>query len=149
MSTETWAPIWPGSRGLWLGVVIALAIVVSPIADAAVRQCSARLTSIPAVGQTEQAARKGALDDWTAKAKAAGFSHALWRSAADKRLICQKQQNLGFECLATGRACTIVQAPGIQGPRIQGPRIQGPGLQAPPRPPALQSKPAVAPEIEI
>ena len=88
----------------------AAVLLVSP-AQAAMRYCSPPLISSAGQGRTELEAKKLALDDWFAKAKAQGFKDSLWRTAADKSLICKALEGGKFECTAAGRACTILQVP--------------------------------------
>ena len=86
-------------------------------ASAAMRNCTARLTSLAAKDATEQGAKKKAIDDWMLKAKGAGIENPTWRLAAERRLICQSVPDRTsaatkvFECIAVGHACSISQNP--------------------------------------
>ena len=89
-------------------VALIAGITITGSGHAAVRICSDSLVSMPGKGATELVAKKAALDDWLAKAKAAGFPAAIWPIAAEKQLSCEKTGD-GLECIATGRACAIEQ----------------------------------------
>jgi hypothetical protein len=80
-------------------------------ARAAVRICKPVAASPLVAGDTELAARKGALDAWKALALAHGEEYASWRLAADKFLHCLPSKGGGFECMARAAPCTIDQAP--------------------------------------
>lgn len=94
--------------------LIAVVAAATP-AQAAVRNCTARLTSIAAKDVTELGAKKKAIDDWMLKAKGAGIEKPAWRLAAERRLICQSVPDGTpaaakiFECIAVGHACSISQ----------------------------------------
>ncbi len=82
------------------------------VSEAAVRTCTARLTSIAAKDASEQGAKKKAIDDWMLKAKGAGVANPAWRLAAERRLICQAVPagaSRTFECIAVGHACSVTQ----------------------------------------
>lgn len=103
--------------GLAAGLFILIASNTGMSAQAAVRTCTARLTSIAAQDETERGAKKKAITDWMVKATAAGITSPTWRLAAERRLICQAVPGTGpdakprFECIAVGHACTITQNP--------------------------------------
>ena len=86
-------------------------------AQAAVRNCTARLTGAAVKDATELGAKKKAIDDWMLKAKGAGITNPAWRLAAERRLICQSiadgtpAATKIFECIAVGHACSISQNP--------------------------------------
>ena len=97
--------------------VLYVALAPGSSTIAAVRTCSARLTSIAATDSTELLAKKKAIDDWMLKAKGAGITNPAWRLAAERRLICQSVADGTpaatkiFECIAVGHACSISQNP--------------------------------------
>ncbi len=93
-----------------MALVVASVAAYAP-AEAAVRLCKAPVSSGPVIGETEQEARKNALDSWKFKALQHGEPYASWRLAADKLFTCLPRKEGGFECLARGAPCTIEQAP--------------------------------------
>jgi hypothetical protein len=94
-----------------LAATVALLAATSCTAGAAVRLCKPSETSSVVAGETEQRARKLALDGWKAKALAHGEPYASWRLAADKFLHCLPRAAGGYECIARAAPCTIEQAP--------------------------------------
>lgn len=98
-------------------VCLVAAMWADASAQAAVRNCTARLTSLAAKDATELGAKKKAIDDWMLKAKGAGITNPAWRLAAERRLICQSVADGTpaatkiFECIAVGHACSISQNP--------------------------------------
>ena len=84
-------------------------------AEAAMRTCTARLTSTVGKDPTELGAKKKAIDDWVVKAKAAGIKNPAWRLAAERQLKCLPSAGAdaknGFECVAVGHASEIIQVP--------------------------------------
>ena len=111
-----------------IGAVMITA-AICPSSHAAVRTCTARLTSAVVNDATEQGAKTKAISDWALKAKGAGIENPAWRIAAGKRLECKPVTatgagtKAGFECRAIGHACTILQV-------------------APPAPPAAAPSPS-------
>lgn len=109
--------------GLAFSIALSLAALTGLPAHAAVRTCTARLTSIAAKDATELGAKKKAITDWMLKATAAGIQGPTWRLAAERRLICQSAPGSGanaalvFECIAVGHACSITQNPAKSLPR--------------------------------
>jgi hypothetical protein len=104
-------------------IALALGVISGLPAFAAVRSCTARLTSIAAKDATELGAKKKAVADWMLKATGAGIKSPTWRLAAERRLICQSVPGGGatavpvFECIAVGHACSITQNPAKSLPR--------------------------------
>ncbi len=103
-------------------IALSFAAIAGMPAHAAVRTCTARLTSIAATDATELGAKKKAISDWMLKATAAGIKSPAWRLAAERRLICQQhivaatpsdtaEPAKVYECIAAGHACTITQNP--------------------------------------
>ncbi len=109
--------------GLAFSIALSFGATSGLPAFAAVRTCTARLTSIAAKDVTELGAKKLAIADWLLKAKGAGIQSPAWRLAAERRLICQSIPNAGanaapaFECIAVGHACSITQNPAKSLPR--------------------------------
>lgn len=86
---------------------------------AAVRLCTEIVASPPMHARAEQDAKRLAISAWVARAAALGVEHPAWRIAADKILKCLAVED-GYQCIALGRACTVVQAP--PGARRTGPK---------------------------
>jgi hypothetical protein len=116
------------------GLALTLLYCATVPASAAVRNCTARLTSVAAQDGTELGAKKKAIDDWLVKAKAAGIEGATWRLAAERRLICQAVAGGGgaagkaFECIAVGHACAISQNPSKPRETPAAPSPKAPGV---------------------
>ena len=105
---------------LALGVSATAALFDAGPADAAVRTCTARLTSTVGKDASELGAKKKAISDWVGKAKAAGIKNPAWRLAAQRQLNCAASAgSADFECVATGHACEILQVPPPQKPNPQ------------------------------
>ncbi|MDX2287802.1 MAG: hypothetical protein NW217_03150 [Hyphomicrobiaceae bacterium] len=81
---------------------------------AAVRVCTAHVTSDVAVSASEVTARREAIMSWVRKSKSVTIPHPAWRIANLKVLKCvPAQSEAGFECVAHAAPCTIRQiAPG-------------------------------------
>ena len=107
------------------GLAAVLAVFsFSSMAQAAVRSCTARLTSTVSKDATENGAKKKAISDWMVKAKAAGVAHPAWRLAAERTLKCLPSAGAGgsppkpgFECVAVGHACTVEQVAPTPSPK--------------------------------
>lgn len=76
--------------------------------EAAVRQCTQRISSELTRATTEREAHRQAIASWTARAKAAGIAHPAWRIASQKLMKCLPAA-AGFECIAIAAPCTIRQ----------------------------------------
>ena len=126
--------IWKRRRNACLAAILAAAGFGTD-ASAAVRTCTARLTSIAARDATEQGAKKQAIADWLLKAHAAGIENPAWRLAAERRLICQSVPGTGqaaqtvFECIAVGHACSVLQNPNQSLPQPAAPAAKARGLE--------------------
>ncbi len=93
-------------------IALLLAIAAVPHqASAAVRQCGPVISSEVVTAPDEQAARKGALDQWRAKAAKIGPDFDNWVMAATKNLKCFPKSGGSFECVAFGAPCVIEQNP--------------------------------------
>jgi hypothetical protein len=118
--------------GSAFAIAVSLAAVLGMPAHAAVRTCTARLTSIAAKDATELGAKKKAITDWLLKATGAGIKGPTWRLAAQRRLICQPVPGASastapvFECRAVGHACSVTQNP--EKP-LQRPATKASGLE--------------------
>jgi len=77
-------------------------------ASAAVRLCMDHVTSEVFSAKSERDAKRAAIKDWTARAKARGAAHPSWRIASFKVLKCVPNSGL-FDCVAYGAPCTIKQ----------------------------------------
>lgn len=128
------------------GAGFALALSISAAAtligawpvDAAMRTCTARLTSVAGKDASELGAKKKAINDWVSKAKAAGIKNPAWRLAAQRQLTCAASDgSTAFECVAVGHACEILQVPPRPKPN------PSPNLSPNPRP---SPNPAATPE---
>ena len=88
------------------------ALLVAPSlfqrAEAAVRVCKPHVTSKLVSAATEREAKRGAIQDWTEKAKASGLVQPSWRIAGFKVLKCVPIAGR-FECVAHAAPCTIKQ----------------------------------------
>ena len=95
-----------------IGCLVLLALSVSAHhASAAVRQCGPVISSEIVTAPNEQAARKGALDQWRAKAAKLGPDFDNWVVAGMKNLKCFPKPGGTFECVAFGAPCVIEQNP--------------------------------------
>lgn len=92
---------WPVSVHSWGGSGTGAAF-------AAVRVCKPHVTSALTKDRSQKNAKRRAIQDWTAKAKAAGLKHPSWRIANNKVLKCVSRAGF-FECIAHGAPCTIKQ----------------------------------------
>jgi hypothetical protein len=131
-----------------LCLALGLSATVPMPASAAVRLCSETLVSAPGHGTSESKAKKAALDDWRLKAKAAGYPHSQWNTAAKKSLTCKKSSGKQFECSAIGQACVLKHAvPPGSVPAPPGPvaPVPAPAVTTPPMVPS--PVPATKPEI--
>ncbi len=79
--------------------------------QAAIRTCTAVVSSDVVVASDEQSAKKLALDQWRAQAAKSGPGYDGWIVAAEKSLKCFKKENGTFECVAFGAPCVIQQNP--------------------------------------
>ena len=75
------------------------------------RVCKAPVAGGLAREPSEPAAKKRAIEDWTRRAKAAGVTSPVWRTAANKVLKCAPIGTATFECVAYGAPCTVQQVP--------------------------------------
>ena len=96
---------------LFLMAAVSTAFVWGEPAAAAVRLCKEPVSSGLVVRPTELEARKEAMTAWKAKATEFGEPYAGWGVALDRLFQCLPHKDGGFECVATGRPCTIEQAP--------------------------------------
>jgi hypothetical protein len=78
-------------------------------AYAAVRHCAARI-DVAADDRTELAARRKALQQWIAAARAVGETFTRWQLASARSLSCAPIAG-GFRCRASAAPCTIAQQP--------------------------------------
>ena len=78
--------------------------------NAAIRECRPIVSSEVVAAPTELGAKKGALDQWRAKAEKLGPEFNSWVVAAEKSLQCFPKGQ-GFECVAFGAPCVIQQNP--------------------------------------
>jgi len=110
-------------------VFAAMLVLLPASAGAAVRTCTARLTSTTITDGKLQEAKKKAIADWMVKAQGAGIQAPTWRLAAERRLICQpvpgSDASPKFECIAVGHACTITQNPAQSEPIPAAPAAKG------------------------
>jgi hypothetical protein len=90
---------------------VAAALACGEPAAAAVRLCKEPVSSGLIVRPTELEARKEAMTAWKAKAMEFGELYAGWGVALDRLFECLPHKDGGFECMATGRPCTIEHAP--------------------------------------
>lgn len=88
-----------------------LSIICPSPSQAAIRTCTAVVSSDVVTAADEQAAKKEALDQWRAKAVKSGPGYDGWVVAAEKSLKCFKKDNGTFECVAFGAPCVIQQNP--------------------------------------
>ncbi len=100
-------------QGKFLSVVLLVTGLLASIApaSAAVRLCEATISTGPVRGPNEGTARAAAIAIWKSKALEHGEPYGSWRIAAEKIFECLPRKDGGFECLASGRPCTIEQAP--------------------------------------
>ena len=103
---------WSGVVAIMVGA--GLQALISQSAAAAVRSCLPGVTSEITQGETELVGKRKALVSWTAKAAQFGVGYTSWRTANKKILGCKKDATAGkgYQCIAYGVPCTIVQAPG-------------------------------------
>ena len=80
-------------------------------ATAAVNECLEELAGKHAEAKTELEAKRLALQDWLAKAKAIGPGYTRWQLAYDRRIDCQQPAPGMFRCQAIALPCTIKQVP--------------------------------------
>lgn len=97
--------------------------VSSLAAEAAVRVCDPLVVGEIKRAPSEKAAKRAALADWVAKAKAGGMAHPAWRIAFNKRLKCARV-GTQFECVALGQPCTIKHTVPRPGPDPRGPKVE-------------------------
>lgn len=89
----------------------AILAVIAPVnATAAVRKCASIVSSPVTTADTEQAAKKKALELWRGEALKQGEGWDSWRLAYDKALKCFAKDN-AFECVALGAPCIVDQTP--------------------------------------
>ena len=93
------------------GLAILVVAILTPPAAAAVRQCGPVVSSEVVTSANEQEARKGAVDQWRAKAAKLGPDFDNWILAATKNLKCFPKPGGTFECIAFGAPCVIEQNP--------------------------------------
>jgi hypothetical protein len=89
-----------------------IAALIVPPTRAAVAECEAELAGKRALATTEIEAKKAALEDWLAKAKAIGPGYTRWQPAYNRRIDCRKEPSGQFQCQAIARPCMIKQVPG-------------------------------------
>jgi hypothetical protein len=96
-----------------LSGAIAVLIMSTLSANAAVRKCQPGVTSEIVQGSTELLGKQRALLSWTTKAFKFGAGYASWRLADKKVLGCKKGKTTGeaFSCIAYAVPCTILQNP--------------------------------------
>lgn len=104
-----------GTRTICFAAV-SMVMVAGCAANAAVRQCWPIVSSEIATAPSERDAKKKALDQWRAKAKALGPGLDSWRLAHNKSLKCFPSAPGSFapgsfECIAFGAPCVIDQTP--------------------------------------
>lgn len=114
----------------------AAGILLAAIApgEAAVRFCKEPVAGETIQDASEKAARKRALETWTAKAKVL-LPNAIWRLAAERSITCTRIKPGLHECSARGRPCTIRQVPSPGGVPLKRPPPHPP--QLPPQVPVL------------
>lgn len=91
-------------------IAAAVIALITVDAHAAVRKCSAAITSDIAAASTENEAKKKALEQWRTAALKRGEGFDSWRLAVNKTLKCFPAAS-GFECIAHGAPCIIDQTP--------------------------------------
>ena len=99
------------------------------------RRCLAPVRSEISQAATEAAAKRMALESWTAKTAAFGAGFTRWQLAVQRILVCKPLTapgTRGFACVASGTPCTIQQNP-------SGPLPPG----AQPTPPVPRDTPAI------
>lgn len=95
-----------------IGCLALLCLAFSSLqTSAAVRRCGPVISSDIVTEPNEQAARKGALDQWRAKAAKLGPDFDNWVVAGMKNLKCFPKPGGTFECVAFGAPCVIEQNP--------------------------------------
>ena len=93
-----------------MSIAIACLTLTTIEAHAAVRKCSAAITTDIATASTELEAKKKALEQWRSAALKRGEGFDSWRLAVSKTLKCFPAAS-GFECIAHGAPCIIDQTP--------------------------------------
>lgn len=109
----------PGRGLAFAGSLLLTQSLAQMPVQAAVRRCGAFVSSDVVRAASELEAKKGAMDQWHAKAAKLGPGLDSWRLAADKSLQCFPKDK-DFECVAFGRPCTIEQAPQPKDAKKQG-----------------------------
>ncbi len=87
-----------------------LCLAIAP-ATAAVNECLDELTGEHAEAKTEVEAKRLALQDWLAKAKAIGPGYTRWQLAHNRRIDCRRPAPGAFRCQAIALPCMIKQVP--------------------------------------
>jgi hypothetical protein len=94
-------------------VALAVVIVAFPLAsaEASGRLCLGMIVT-SAAGESEQQAKRSALEAWRAKATELGREFEAWRLSIDRSLDCVAAQS-GYVCRAGARPCSHARAQGV------------------------------------
>lgn len=108
------ARTWRGASAAAISVLL----FASPVL-AAVSECLPEMAGRKAEARTEIGARKAALDDWMAKARAIGPGYTRWQIAFNRRIDCTRIDPNRFQCQAIALPCTVKQVPNPDLPRLK------------------------------